>query len=155
MATTKSTAADKYPLPAFSFLVDWGGKRMGFSEASGLTEENQPIEYRDGSSPEYSPVKMPGLRKFSNITLKRGIVKGDNEFFDWLSTIQLNTVTRRDIHISLLNEQQKAVMTWTALKAFPIKIDGPHFKSTGNEVAIESIDIAHEGLQITLPGSKS
>ena len=135
-----------YPLPVFHFQVQWGGNRVGFSEVTGLTQENQAIEYREGSSPEYSSIKMPGLRKFSNITLKRGVIAGDNEFFKWLNTIQLNNVERRDLVINLLNEQHEPVMTWTAHNAFPVKVEGPQLKAMGNEVAIESIELAHEGL---------
>lgn len=137
-----------YPLPAFHFTVEWGGTRLGFTEVSGLTQENQAIEYRDGSFPEYSSIKMPGLRKFSNITLKRGIVAADNEFFAWLSTVKLNKVERRDLVVSLLNENHEPVMVWKVQNAFPVKVEGPALKSTGNEVAIESIEIAHEGLEV-------
>lgn len=138
----------QYPLPAFHFTVQWGGTRIGFSEVSGLTQENQAIEYRDGSFPEYSSIKMPGLRKFSNVTLKRGIVKADNDFFKWLSTVKLNQVERRDVVVSLLNENHEPVMTWKIQNAFPVKVEGPGLKASGNEVAIESIEIAHEGLEL-------
>lgn len=138
----------QYPLPVFHFAVEWGGTRVGFTEISGLTQENQAIEYRDGSFPEYSSIKMPGLRKFSNITLKRGIIKSDNDFANWLSTVKLNTVERRDLVISLLNEEHAPVMTWKVQNAFPVKVEGPGLKATGNEVAIESIEIAHEGLEL-------
>jgi phage tail-like protein len=138
----------KYPLPVFHFRVEWGGTNIGFSEAAGLTQEAQVIEYRDGLSPDYSSIKMPGLRKFNNITLKRGITKGDNEFFAWLNTIKLNTVERRDITISLLNENHEPVMSWKVNNAFPVKVEGPGLKATGNEVAIESIELAHEGLTV-------
>ena len=138
----------QYPLPVFHFTVQWGGTRIGFSEVTGLTQENQAIEYRDGSFPEYSSIKMPGLRKFSNVTLKRGIVKADNDFFKWLSTIKLNQVERRDVVVSLLNENHEPVMTWKVHNAFPVKVEGPGLKASGNEVAIESIEIAHEGLEL-------
>lgn len=138
----------QYPLPVFHFTVQWGGTRLGFSEVSGLTQENQAIEYRDGSFPEYSSIKMPGLRKFNNVTLKRGIVKADNDFFKWLSTVKLNQVERRDVVISLLNEEHAPVMTWKIHNAFPVKVEGPGLKAAGNEVAIESIEIAHEGLEL-------
>lgn len=137
-----------YPLPAFHFKVEWGGQNVGFSEASGLTQEVQLIEYRDGNSPDYSTIKMPGLHKFNNITLKRGIMKGDNEFFKWLNTVKLNTIERRNLTISLLNEEHEAVMVWKAVNAFPVKIEGPGLKASGNEVAIESIELAHEGLTL-------
>ena len=135
-----------YPLPVFHFRVEWGGKNIGFSEASGLTQEVQIIQYRDGSSPDYSTIKMPGLRKYSNITLKRGISKGDNEFFGWMNTVKLNTIERRDLTISLLNENHEPVMVWKAHNAFPVKVEGPGLKASGNEVAVESIELAHEGL---------
>jgi phage tail-like protein len=137
-----------YPLPVFHFQVQWGGKNLGFAEVGGLNIEKQMIEYRDGMSPEYSTIKMPGIPKFANITLKRGILPADNEFFDWLNTIKLNKAERRDIIISLLNENHVPVMTWKAVNAFPVKVEGPALKATGNEVAIESIEIAHEGLTI-------
>lgn len=137
-----------YPLPVFHFIVNWGGTQIGFSEVSGLNIESQVIEYRDGASPEYSSRKMPGLKKFANITLKRGIMKSDNEFYLWLNTTKLNTVERRDIIISLLNEEHAPVMSWKVNNAFPVKVEGPSLKATGNEVAIESIELAHEGLSI-------
>jgi phage tail-like protein len=137
-----------YPLPTFHFTVQWGGSRAGFSEVTGLTQEVQVIEYRDGSFPEYSSIKMPGLRKFSNITLKRGVIKGDNQFFKWLSTVKLNTAERRDLVISLLNEAHEPVMVWKVMNAFPVKVEGPQLKAAANEAAIESIELAHEGLEV-------
>ncbi len=139
--------AELYPLPAFHFVVHWGGTRIGFSEVSGLTQEVQPIEYRDGASPEYSPIKMPGLKKTSNVTLKKGVFAGDNEFALWLSTVSMNKVERRDLVISLLNEEHEPVMNWKIHNAFPVKVEGPALKASGNEVAMESIELAHEGLQ--------
>jgi phage tail-like protein len=138
----------QYPLPVFHFTVEWQGKRAGFTEVTGLNQENQAIEYRDGEFREYSSIKMPGIRKFANITLKRGIVKGDNQFFNWLNTVKLNTVERRNLVISLLNEEHNPVMVWKVVNAFPVKVEGPQLKASGNEVAIESIELAHEGVEL-------
>lgn len=137
-----------YPLPAFHFQVDWGGSKLGFSEVSGLNIEQQVIEYRDGMSPEYSTIKMPGIRKYGNITLKRGIIKSDNEFYNWLNTTKMNKVERRDMTIKLLDEEHNPVMVWSVKNAWPTKIDAPSLKADGNEVAIESIEIANEGITI-------
>ena len=137
-----------YPLPVFHFMVEWGGSKIGFSEVSGLSIEVQPIEYRDGASPQYSVIKMPGIPKYSNITLKRGVVAADNEFYLWLNTTKLNTVERRDLIISLLNENHEPTMSWKVINAFPVKVEGPGLKSTGNEVAIETLELAHEGLSV-------
>ena len=137
-----------YPLPALHYQVEWGGEKMSFSEVSGLSMEVQMIEYRDGDSKQYEPLKMPGIPKYGNLTMKKGIMAADNKFFDWVDTTALNTVERKDIIISLLNEAHEPVMTWKALNAFPVKIEGPGLKSTGNEVAIESIEVAIEKLSI-------
>lgn len=140
--------ANSYPLPKFHFRVEWGGANLGFTEVSGLNIENKVIEYRDGISPEYSKIKMPGMREFSNITLKRGVFTGDNEFYKWLNTISLNNVERRDITISLLNEKHEPVVVWKVHNAFPVKVQSTDLKGDGNEVAIEQLDLAHEGLTI-------
>lgn len=137
-----------YPLPKFHFQVEWGGTRIGFTEVTGLTIENEVIEYREGNSPEYNKTKMPGLHKFGNITLKRGVFTSDNEYFNWLNTVKLNTIERRDITISLLNENHEPVVVYKLKSAWPVKIQSPDMKSDANEAAIESIELAHEGLVI-------
>jgi len=139
--------AEKY-LPVSHFLVDWGGARLGFSEVSGLEIENSVIEYREGSSPENKTIKMPGLTKFGNIVLKRGIIAGDNDFFTWFNTTQLNKVDRRDLTISLLDEEHNPTMVWRAKNAFPAKIQGPTLNAESGEIAIETLEVAHEGLVI-------
>lgn len=139
---------NEYPLSKFYFQVDWGGTQIGFHEVSGLDIEVEVIEYRQGASPEFSKIKMPGMKKFSNITLKRGSFNGDNEYFSWLNTIQLNTVERRTITISLLDEEGNPAITWKVNKAFPVKLASTDLKAEGNEVAIETLEIAHEGLVI-------
>lgn len=137
-----------YPLPKFHFRVEWGGSKIGFTEVTGLNIENELIEYRDGASPEYHKVKMPGLQKYGNITLKRGMFNGDNEFFQWLNTVSLSKVERRDVSIALLNENHEPVYIWRVKNAFPVKVVAPDLKSDANEVAVETIEIAHEGLTI-------
>ncbi|MEM0995517.1 MAG: phage tail protein [Bacteroidota bacterium] len=141
-------ATQGYPLPVFHFQVDWGGTRIGFTEASGMSLETQIIEYREGSMKEYNVTKMPGMQQFGNITLKRGQFAGDNEFYDWWNTVKLNTIERRDITVSLLNENHEPVITWKVKNAWPVKIDGPTMNSTGNETSIESMELAHEGLTV-------
>lgn len=140
--------ATTYPLVKFHFQVDWGGTKIGFTEVSGLDVETEIVEYRHGASPEYSKIKMPGLQKFSNITLKRGTFKGDNEFFTWWNSVSLNTIERRNITISLLNENHEPVVTWKVKNAWPTKVQSTDLKADGNEVAIESMEIVHEGLMI-------
>lgn len=140
-----------YPLPVFHFSVDWGGTLLTFTEVTGLNVEVQPIEYRDGLSPEYSTTKMPGMKKYGNLTLKRGVMASDNEYFAWLKSIKLNKPERRDIIISLLNEERAPVMTWKVVNAWPTKITSPDLKASANEAAIETLEIAHEGIEIDNP----
>ncbi len=135
-----------YPLPKFHFRVEWGGAKIGFSEVSGLSVETDVVEYRDGSSPEFHKIKMPGMQKFGNITMKRGIFQGDNDFYNWWNTVALNTIERRDVTISLLNENHEPVVVWKIKNAWPSKVQSTDLKSDDNGVAIETIELAHEGL---------
>lgn len=135
-------------LGAYHFSVEWGGSRMSFSEVSGLEIESDVITYRGGTSKEYGSTKMPGRPRYSNIVLKRGLIPGDNEFYEWINSIKLNEVERRDIQISLLNEDHEPVMVWRAANAFPVRLTGPDLSATESDVAIETIEIAHEGLTI-------
>ncbi len=137
-----------WPMPKFHFQVKWDSEVMSFQEVSGLDIESQPIEYRHGDSPEFSTIKMPGIKKTGNITMKKGVFKSDNKFWDWFNQIKMNTVKRIPVTISLLDETGAPTMVWTLANAWPTKITGTDLKSDGNEVAIESIEIAHEGLTI-------
>ncbi|MCP4285386.1 MAG: phage tail protein [Gammaproteobacteria bacterium] len=144
--STQST--NVWPLPKFHFQVKWDAEVMSFQEVSGLDMEAQMIEYRYGDSKEFSTVKMPGIKKFGNVTMKKGVFKSDNKFWDWFNEIKMNTIKRKPVTISLLDEEGGATMVWTLANAWPTKITGTDLKSDGNEVAIESIEIAHEGLTI-------
>ena len=151
MATTT-----KYPLPGFYFSVSWEeGKTVVFSEASGLNASTEVIEYRDGESKVFSTIKMPGIMKYDNVSLKRGSLAGDNTLFDWFNSIKYNTVDRKTVTISLLNEEHKPVITWMLENAFPIKIDSGTLNAKTNEVLIETLELAHEGLKIERPKVES
>ena len=142
----QSTAV--WPLPKFFFQVKWGDQEMSFQEVTGLDVEAQPIEYRHGDSKEFAPIKMPGIKKVGNVTMKKGIFKSDNNFWEWFEEIKMNTIKRVPVTISLLDETNAPTMVWNLLNAFPTKITGTDLKSDGNEVAVETIEIAHEGLTI-------
>ena len=141
-------STSEWPIPKFRFEVKWDSEVMAFQEVSGLDVESQPIEYRAGNSPTFSVQKMPGIKKFSDITMKKGVFKSDNKFWDWFNEIKMNTVKRVPVTISLLDEEGNPTMVWTLTNAWPTKITGTDLKSTGNEVAVETIVIAHEGLTI-------
>jgi phage tail-like protein len=141
-----------YPLPKFHFQVEWGEDRFGFTEVSGLDFETEVIEYREGSAPAYHKTKQPGLTKYANISLKRGTFLGDFKFFElWKKTMMFQEGAakyRRDVTIKLLDEEHKPIITWSVSKAWPSKVQSTNLKADANEVAIESMDLVHEGLRI-------
>jgi phage tail-like protein len=139
-----------WPLSKFYFTVNLGSQdsTVSFQEISGLETETQPIEYRHGDSKQFSTIKMPGIKKSGNITLKKGIFAKDNNFWKWYDAIKMNTVKRETVTIQLLDEQGSPTMTWTLANAWPTKISGADLKSDANEVAVEILELAHEGLTI-------
>ena len=91
---------------------------------------------------------MPGLIKSGNVTLKKGIFAKDNKFWDWFSQINLNTIKRETVTIQLLDEGGNATMVWTLTNAWPTKVTGTDLKAEASEVAVETLEIAHEKLTI-------
>jgi phage tail-like protein len=141
--------AQQYPLPRFNFQVDWGGAKLSFTEVTGLVMEKEKIEYRHSDSKDFAKISMPGLMKNNNITLKRGKFEGDFDYNSWLEEIANERIeNRRDVLIRLLNEKHEPVAKWSATRCFPVKVTAPDLKSDASEAAIESIEIAHEGLRL-------
>jgi phage tail-like protein len=91
---------------------------------------------------------MPGIKKTGNVTLKKGVFAKDNKFWDWYNQIKLNTIKRVTVTIQLCDEAGSPTMVWTLANAWPTKITGTDMKSDGNEVAVETLEVAHEGLTI-------
>ncbi len=139
-----------WPMPKFRFEVDLGADmtKVAFQEVSGMDVENQIIEYRKSNSPLFSTVKMPGIVKYGNVTLKRGVFVKDNIFWDWHEKIVMNTIERRTVLIKLLDEKGNPTMQWELRNAWPTKITSTDLKSDGNEVAVDTLEIAHEQLVI-------
>ncbi len=141
--------AQEYPIPRFHFQIDWGGAKISFTEVTGLVMEREKIEYRHSDSKDFSKISMPGMVKNNNITLKRGKFESDFDFNSWMEEVANERVDkRRDVTIRLLNEKHNPVAAWTAARCFPVKITAPDLKSDANEIAVESIELAHEGLKL-------
>ncbi|GAA5084682.1 hypothetical protein GCM10023210_04710 [Chryseobacterium ginsengisoli] len=132
----------------YHFSVEWGGNRTEFLEVSGLDMNIEIISVRDGSSKLDSEQKAPGLLKFSDVTLKRAIVKGDNDFFNWIRTKSFGTVERRNVIIKLLDEQHVPFIIWKLQNCFPSKYIGPVLISDDSQVATETLVLTHEGISI-------
>jgi phage tail-like protein len=120
----------------------------GFSECSGLTAEGDAVDYREGKDPN-NVRKLVGLRKPGPLKLMRGYMN-DTSLWEWYANIHNGVADRRNVTITLMNEEHKAVLIWHAI-AWINKIEGPSFKASGNEVAIESVELIHEGLTIEVP----
>ncbi|MCW2247940.1 phage tail-like protein [Azospirillum fermentarium] len=137
-----------WPLPKFYFSVQIGGSTVSFQEVSGLDSEARPIEYRHGDSPSFYPIKMPGLGKVGNVTMRKGIFVNDNTLWNWFNQIKMNTIQRQTVVINLLDETGAPKIVWTLNNAWPTKITGTDLKSEGNEVAVESVEVAYETLVV-------
>lgn len=137
-----------WPLPKFHFQVKWDDTELAFQEVSGLDVETQPLEYRAGNSPVFSTVKMPGLLKTGTITMKKGVFKSDNAIYTWFAEVKMNVIKRKALTISLLDEEHNPTMVWKVRNAFPVKVSSTDLKAEGNEVAVETVEIAFEGLEI-------
>lgn len=144
--TGKEQSKSTWPLVKFQFAVKIGDQEAFFQEVTGLSAEPQQVEYRGGNSKVYPTVKIPGIKKFGNITLKKGIFKDDKGFWDLYKKVVMNTFERLTITISLLDEKNEVAMSWTLANAFPCKITVTDMKSDANEPAIDSMELAHEGL---------
>ena len=139
-----------WPLPKFYFKIDLGsGEEVPFQEVSGLDAEAQPIEYRGENSPVFSTIKMPGIAKRGNVTMKKGVFKSDNAFWDWYSKIKMNTIARHTVVIKLCDAGGNPIMVWKLANAWPTKISSTEINDEANEVAVESIEFSHEGLTVS------
>lgn len=124
-----------WPMPKFNFEVDFGDdlKNIAFQEISGMDKEVQIIEYRHSNSKEFSTIKMPGIVKYGNVTMKSGIFVNDETFWKWMEEIKMNTIKRRTVQIRLLDEENKVTMSWDLLNAWPTKISSTDLKSDAND----------------------
>jgi phage tail-like protein len=141
-----ATGTRNDPLRTFNFELVIDNLSTGaFSEAAGLTADGDAVDYREGTDLRSNVRKLPGLRKYTNLTLKRGYTT-NRELWDWYMNIVNGVPDRRNVTIVLKNEQRQPVLRWHVDEAWINKIEGPSFKAAGNEVAVESVEIVHEGL---------
>lgn len=137
------------PYRNFRFRVEIEGvQQAGFSEVTGFDASIDIIEYREGDMTT-TPRKLPGLSKYSNITLKWGVTDS-TEMYEWIEQALIEgTIERKSITIIALDEEGNDVATWQVIEAWPVKYVAPDFNATGSEVAIELLEIAHEGMTRT------
>jgi len=137
------------PFEALNFLVEIDGiTKAGFSEVTGLSVEIAAIEYREGNDDTNTVRKLPGLTKYTNIILKRGYTS-DLSLWNWMQDAINGKVVRAAMSITLLDASRQAVLRWAVREAWPCKYSGPSLKAEGNDVAIETIEICHEGVELS------
>ena len=144
-----------YPLPNFHFMVEWGGAKIGFTRVRNLAMSNSPMAIRHGASPEYSNANAPTQRVFENFFLDRPVFRGDNEFYEWWrETVrfeeggQKGSVYRRDITISLLNENHEPVVSWRIESAYPVRLSYSDLDAYGRGPLMETLEICCEGIRV-------
>ena|SRR5689334_7117870 len=137
------------PFGAFRFRVEIDGvQRAGFEEVSGLDSGQAIIEYREGDEKTTRVRKLPGLLRYANLVLKRGVTQ-DMELWQWRKQVADGEIAqaRRNGVVILLDDAGAPVARWVFVNAWPVKYEGPALNATGNEVAIETLELAHEGLE--------
>jgi len=141
-----------YVIATHRFTVDFGGTTLAFQEVTGMSQETDVIKYEHGAMIDgTAPMVSPGKTKYGeSITLKRGYFKGDTEMQAWLQGIRTDGTQRRTVIITLLDEQQAPVMTWTIFKAWVSKIDALSLNAANSEAAIENITLQHEGYDFVI-----
>jgi len=143
------TAARIDHFATFQFKVDIGGKQVAtFSECAGLEMSVKFDEVREGGQNEYVH-RLPGRVEYGNLVLKRGYAS-DNEFFNWcVSCFNRQHISRRNVTVTLVSQGLRTnIFAWTFVGAFPVKWSGPTFKAGDNAIVIETLELAHRGLQI-------
>jgi phage tail-like protein len=139
-----ATGAMIDPFVNFSFLVEIDGiRRAGFHECSGFASTIDVIEHNEGGS--ITPRKIPGMTKYANIVLKWGMTD-DRQLYDWHMQVANGEIARKNGSIVVLDRAGNEVARWNFIRAWPSKWDGPDFNAEGNDVAIETLELTHEGL---------
>lgn len=134
------------PYSNYNFIVEIDGiAAAAFEECSGLAASVDVIEYREGGDKQSVARKIPGRARFTNVTLKRGITT-NRDLWQWFKDILNGVVDRRNVAVVLLDSQQQPVVRWNLTNAWPAKWEGPPLKGKGTDVAIETLELAHEGL---------
>lgn len=143
-----------WPYSVFNYLVDLGGgdgnagSRAGFQEVTGLGIEITMQEYRAGNDTRNAPIKIPGMHKVSDVSLKRGLIAAD-DLVQWMSLTQQGKDARRQVTIELRSEDHTTtVMTWVLEGAQPLKYTGPSFNGKGTDIGIEELVLSVQAIKV-------
>ena len=138
----------QYPHQSFHFLVQAGFSRIGFTHVHLPRMERDVIRYREGSDSMDSVRHLPGLLRLSDCVLQRGVIPIDHEFFQWMNTTHFGQAQRRDLVVSLLNEQHEPTLSWRLNNTFPVGLEWSPLDAQGSGVLIETLRLSVEGMDI-------
>ena len=136
------------PMSGYNFRVEIDGiTRAGFKDCSGLEASQEAGTYREGTDRGLTMRKIPGLITYGDITLSRGITT-DSELWTWRRTIMGGLPDRRNLSIVVMNDQGEDVIRWNVRNAWPTKWTGPSLDASSDEVAVETLELTHEGFEV-------
>ena len=154
MALSKDEIKTAYPLPVYNYRVEIGSDAVAFSEVSGLSISHETTTYKESPVESGIPgprvMHMPAQGTPASVTLSKGMVRGSSvaTFFDWINSIQINQVEKKDVYVRLLDENGDVVISWKVTNAFPTTLNAPTFDANANDVAIESMELMGDGIFI-------
>lgn len=147
MALSSAEIKQTYPLPVYNYRVEIGGVAVSFAKASGLSVSYETTTYKQSptESGMVGPMvmHMPAQPANATLTLEKGLVPADSvaNLYEWVRSVRLNQVDKKDVYVRLLDEVGNAVVSWKVINAFPKKLDAPSFDANGNDAAIETMEL--------------
>lgn len=159
MAYTVDDIKKNYPLPAYNYRVDINGESIAFSNVSGLSLSFETHTYKEsrtgGDVAGPKAMRMPAQQADVKITLKKGLVRAKSlpVLYNWIKSVQINQIDKKDITINLLDEKGDPVFIWQVRDAFPTKLDAPAFDASSNDAAIETMELTADTIEMSEIGS--
>jgi phage tail-like protein len=154
MALSTDDIRTAYPLPVYNYRVEIGGDAVAFSEVSGLSIAYETTTFKESPTASGSAgprtMYMPAQPTAAKLTLKKGIVRSASvkALYNWIKTVQINQIEKKDIFVRLCDEKGEAVISWKVGNAFPTKLDAPTFDAKSNDAAIESMELMADFISI-------
>jgi phage tail-like protein len=148
MADNQETINSEYPITAFRYSAKIGDDDIAFSEISGLNISYETTEYKEATTDGIRTLQVVGQRDVPTVTMKRGIFENSLQLYDWLNSMHTDDFERKDIVISMLDNNNAAVITWTITNAFPMSFEGPSLDATSNEVTFQTLKVKGDALII-------
>ncbi len=155
MAVTPEEIRDTYPLPVWNYKVEIGSDTVAFSEVSGLDIAYETTTYKESPTTSGTPgprvMHMPAQGTPANITMRKGLVRVRSvaALYSWISATHINQVEKKDVFVRLCDENGDAVISWKVTNAFPTRLEAPTFDANSTDVAIESMELMGDGVEIT------